>query len=225
MPDAFTGTLAGYQFDGVRWMLEQLGNRGGCVLADEPGLGKTAQALAVVSTLVARGATRVLVVAPAHVLKVWAAEAAKFVEVDGARGAFRIVVAADPSSERVAGKSLVTAEKLFAKLADSPAAPLVVAMSYGQVQLHGQGFAVSGAMLDALVLDKAHRVKNASSQTAIAVAQLPSRRHLLLSATPVTNELEELRAVNEGARAATAGPTAAPAAPGPARGAGPTAAP
>ena len=77
VPDAIVRMLASYQRVGVRWLLEKLtaaADGGGAgVLGDAPGLGKTVQAIAVVAALVAGGlACRVLVVAPANVVTVWA---------------------------------------------------------------------------------------------------------------------------------------------------------
>ena len=76
-------------------MLARLRDGGGCVLADEPGLGKTVQALAVIASLVAGGARRVLVVRPPEFVKVWRAEANKFIDAERA-GGFLVRVAADP---------------------------------------------------------------------------------------------------------------------------------
>ena len=74
--------LAGYQREGVRWMLEKLsGPSGACVLADEPGLGKTVQAIATIAALADCDlARRILVLAPANVVGVWEAEFEKFAD-------------------------------------------------------------------------------------------------------------------------------------------------
>ncbi|EGB04055.1 hypothetical protein AURANDRAFT_17706, partial [Aureococcus anophagefferens] len=49
VPAELSARLADYQREGVRWMLEKLsGPSGACVLADEPGLGKTVQAIATI---------------------------------------------------------------------------------------------------------------------------------------------------------------------------------
>lgn len=58
--------LKPHQVAGVRWILSAI-HRGGGLLTDEPGLGKTLQAIAAVEALVrARVLSRVLVVCPAN---------------------------------------------------------------------------------------------------------------------------------------------------------------
>lgn len=67
-----------HQRVGVRWLISAF-HAGGGILADEPGLGKTLQAIGAVEALVRRGlATRVLVVAPANLVAVWEAELGKW---------------------------------------------------------------------------------------------------------------------------------------------------
>jgi len=70
--------LQTHQWAGVRWLFDAY-TAGGGILADDPGLGKTLQAIALVEAVVrARLATRVLVVAPANLVKVWAGELSKW---------------------------------------------------------------------------------------------------------------------------------------------------
>jgi SWI/SNF-related matrix-associated actin-dependent regulator 1 of chromatin subfamily A len=65
--------LRRYQSDGVARLREILSSRGAAILADEPGLGKTAQALAVAR---AEGCRSVLVVCPASLRANWRRESA-----------------------------------------------------------------------------------------------------------------------------------------------------
>ena len=58
--------LRPHQVEGVRWLFGAFG-RGGGLLTDEPGLGKTLQLIALLEALIrARALARVLVVAPAN---------------------------------------------------------------------------------------------------------------------------------------------------------------
>ena len=115
VPAALGARLAPYQRDGVAWILGHLCGRGArsCILADAPGLGKTVQAIAAVAALVARGAARrVLVVAPAGVVRVsvWEAEFARFA------GDIAVAVAGD--GDRAAARALAAPGRLFDRLAD-----------------------------------------------------------------------------------------------------------
>ncbi len=59
--------LRPHQWSGVRWLAMHALPRGGGILADDPGIGKTLQALAVLEAMVrSRLATRVLIVAPSN---------------------------------------------------------------------------------------------------------------------------------------------------------------
>src|SRR5204863_3652422 len=77
-PPAFVGQLRDYQCEGLGWMrfLRDFGF-GGC-LADDMGVGKTAQVLAVLEARRTEGSGPSLVVAPKSLMFNWRAEAAKF---------------------------------------------------------------------------------------------------------------------------------------------------
>ena len=63
---------------------------GGCILADEVGLGKTIEAGLVIAQLLAEGATRILIVVPRPLLGQWQAELVDLFDIEA-------VEAADPS--------------------------------------------------------------------------------------------------------------------------------
>ena len=178
VPDAIVRMLASYQRVGVRWLLEKLtaaADGGGAgVLGDAPGLGKTVQAIAVVAALVAGGLTRrVLVVAPANVVTVWAAEFQKF-----AAGALSVSVAGDSGGGGRGLRALATAESLLARLAAVEDDALVVVVSFEQMVLHSADFVASGTKLDLLIVDEAHRLKNHKSQAARGFNKMGRRASL-----------------------------------------------
>src|SRR5581483_11748560 len=77
-PAGFVGQLRDYQCDGLGWMqfLREFGF-GGC-LADDMGVGKTAQVLATLEARRQEGQGPSLVVAPKSLIFNWRQEAAKF---------------------------------------------------------------------------------------------------------------------------------------------------
>ncbi len=167
----FTGTLRGYQREGLGWLafLRRFG-LGGC-LADDMGLGKTVEALAALWEL--RGETDEhrpsLVVAPKSVVWNWAAEAARF--TPGLR----------VHEHTGTGRSRDPAELTSYDL---------VLTTYGV--LRRDAALLSEIEFDYAILDEAQAIKNARTATAKAARLLQARYRLALSGTPIENHLGEL---------------------------------
>ncbi|UKJ64644.1 DEAD/DEAH box helicase [Cellulosimicrobium cellulans] len=164
-----TVSLRGYQAFGARFVLAQRR----VVLGDEMGLGKTVQAVAVVAHLVARGATRALVVCPASVLENWVRELRAHADllVHAVHGEDREEAAA---AWRVAGG--------------------VAVVTFAGLRRAGtEAFAAAAPTV--LVVDEAHYVKNPLAKRSVAVAALArtTEHVLLLTGTPMENRVEEFR--------------------------------
>ena len=74
-----------HQIDAVVFALQRLGS-GGCILADEVGLGKTIEAGLVMAQVLAEGAERILVVTPKPLLGQWRQELALLFGIDAREG-------------------------------------------------------------------------------------------------------------------------------------------
>ncbi|MDJ0839348.1 MAG: DEAD/DEAH box helicase [Acidobacteriota bacterium] len=160
-------TLRNYQLDGYRWLrrLSELGV--GACLADDMGLGKTIQALAVIHDRISEGP--VLVVAPASVCYNWKEEIERF----------------SPDQ-----KPLLYSEGRRAKNLSRLKNGDILIISYALVLKDFKR--LSEVTWGTLVLDEAQFIKNAISQTAIAVSQLSRKWTLALTGTPLENHLGEL---------------------------------
>ena len=159
-----------YQTETVRRVLRVL--RGRALLADEVGLGKTIEALMVVREYQLRGmARRALVLTPPALVRHWAGEL-----------------------EAKAGIEARTTED--PRLRDDPQAfwreeGLVVAsLALARGARHASS--VQEVSWDIVVVDEAHHVKNRHTAGWKLVDGIKSRFLLLLTATPVETDLEEI---------------------------------
>src|SRR6185295_11481459 len=155
----------GYQIETVHRVLRTL--RGRALLSDEVGLGKTIEALMVLLEYQLRGmAKRVLVLAPPALVPQWVGELA----TKGGIAARTI----DREGDAVwRGDGVVVASLATARMQRTQ--PAVQAQPW-----------------DLVIVDEAHRVKRRGSSSWKLVDGLRSRFLLLLTATPIETELEEL---------------------------------
>jgi SNF2-related domain/Helicase conserved C-terminal domain len=186
LPSSITAQLRPYQLDGFHFLAYLAVNRFGGILADDMGLGKTLQTLAWLVWLRERaakpsagdvGTNQVraeatgpsLVVCPKSVMDNWHVEAARF--APGLR------LKTWPAGEL---------EKLRDELPNSD----VHVLNYSQLRLLGESLAQVHWL--AVVLDEGQYIKNPSSQTAQIARSLKSRHRLVLSGTPIENQLLDL---------------------------------
>ncbi len=159
-----------YQTETVRRVLRVL--RGRALLADEVGLGKTIEALMVLREYQLRGmARRALVLAPPALVRHWAGEL-----------------------EAKAGVVARTTED--PRLREDPEAfwredgVVVASLALARGARHAS--VVQAAPWDVVVVDEAHHVKNRQTAGWKLVDGIKSRFLLLLTATPVETDLEEI---------------------------------
>lgn len=164
------GTLTGvephtYQLETVRRVLRQL--RGRALLADEVGLGKTVEAIMALREYQLRGMVRrALVLVPPALMGQWEAELRQKAGVVA-----HVANDPDPTFWRRDGVLLVSQA-----LARMPRhAPIIQEQAW-----------------DLVIVDEAHRFKSRTTQSWKLVDGLRSRFLLMLTATPVESDLEEL---------------------------------
>ena len=171
-PVGFVGQLRDYQREGLGWM--QFLHRfsfGGC-LADDMGVGKTAQVLALLEKRrelrdAGQPPGPSLVVVPRSLVFNWKEEAARFTP--------QLRVLDYTGVERIGSDF---------------AAYDVILTTYGT--LRRDVVKLKEVQFDYVVLDEAQAVKNAATDAAKAVRLLRAAHRLALSGTPVENHLGEL---------------------------------
>lgn len=156
----------------------------GCILADEMGLGKTVQTVATVYTCLKQGkfgrpvSRKALVVAPSSLVRNWCNEFDKWLG-EGVVKYFAISEST-PKGDRILSR--------FESEGD------VLVISYDQLRKYIDRIAKISAV-DLCVCDEGHRLKNAEIKTTKAVDMLPTRRRIILSGTPIQNDLSEFHAM------------------------------
>ena len=158
-----------HQIETVRKVLKQF--RGRVLLADEVGLGKTIEAAMVLKEYALRGmAERALVLTPASLVGQWQEElASKF--------GLAFATTYEPSL-REDPEAFWDQNRIVASIA-------TVRRSEHAERLRARQF-------DLVIVDEAHHLRDRSSQSWKLVDALNKRFLLLLSATPVQNDLIEL---------------------------------
>ncbi len=158
-------TLLPYQLDGIAFAV----GAGRAILADDMGLGKTIQGIGVAELLAQLAdIKRVLVVCPASLKSQWKSEITKF---------------CGRSAQLVLGNG---EERYTQYRADS----FFTICNYEQVMRDQT--AVESVPWDLIVLDEGQRIKNWESKTSNAIRSLRSTFRLVLSGTPLENNLGEL---------------------------------
>lgn len=152
-----------HQIDVALRVLRQMGGR--ALLADEVGLGKTIEAGIVLKELAVRGlAKRVLILTPAALVDQWQGELeSKFFE--------RFETPTEPDEWHRLTRGIA---------------------SYDRARSKRHRDAILKHSWDVVILDEAHKVKDHTRVTYKFIAQIRRNFILLLTATPLQNDLREL---------------------------------
>jgi superfamily II DNA or RNA helicase len=158
-----------HQIETVRKVLKQF--RGRVLLADEVGLGKTIEAGIVLKEYALRGmAERVLVLSPASLVGQWKEEL---------ETKFGLAFATTHDGLLRADPHTFWGQKR-----------IIASIATARRQEHAE--CLLGSVFDLIIVDEAHHLRERSSQSWKLVDALNKRFLLLLSATPVQNDLVEL---------------------------------
>ena len=176
-----------HQIEAVMFALERI-PQGGCILADEVGLGKTIEAGLVIAQLLAEGMRRVLIVVPKPLLGQWQAELRELFGID-ARDASDANVDVAAEGVFITGREFAGGERGFQRLQAAPPFELFLIDEAHEVfagihRRYGKDGTYDEASPHART---AHRVRTLMGNGMAPV--------LLLTATPMQNSLDELWAL------------------------------
>ncbi|KAL9655040.1 hypothetical protein ABK040_008823 [Willaertia magna] len=172
-------TLRDYQLQGVNWLISLYENGVNGILADEMGLGKTVQTIGLFCHLYEKGVKGpFLVVAPLSTLSNWINEIDRFAPELGC------VLYHGNKDER----SIIRAKK-FPQVKKKHIS--VVVTSY-EIAMRDKKYLANKFNWKYIVVDEAHRLKNFNCRLTRELKKYESENRLLLTGTPLQNNLSEL---------------------------------
>jgi len=183
-PEIVTTTLRDYQMIGLEWMVQMFVRGVNMILGDEMGLGKTLQTISLISYLKEKNiATNgpSLVICPLSVLYSWCSE------IDKHAPSLRYLrLHSSQENERVKQIELFNKNVLDYDF---------VITTYDMAKTKQIESLVRGTYFNICVLDEGHVIKNMTSQISRAVRKIHSQSRLILTGTPLQNNLVELYAI------------------------------
>lgn len=199
LPGDIYSTLFGYQKTGVQWLAELHRQQVGGIVGDEMGLGKTVQLISLVAALhhSKRLDRPVLIVAPATLLRQWVSEFHRWWPP------LRVAILHSSGS----GMMNVEREDDYdldnfrpKKTGSSPAVRKIVngvvkkghvlVTTYTGLQTYSD--VLRPIEWEYAVLDEGHKIRNPNAAITITCKELNTRNRIILSGTPVQNNLTEL---------------------------------
>lgn len=186
-------TLRPHQVEGVKFLYRcttglVAENAHGCIMADEMGLGKTLQCIALMYTLLRQSPIpgkstiqKAIVVCPSSLVRNWANELVKWLGPSA------------PGSLALDGK--MSREQMFenvqrwAECTGRAITHPVMIVSYET--LRNLQELLGNTEIGLLLCDEGHRLKNSDSLTFQTLDQLRVKRRVILSGTPIQNDLSE----------------------------------
>ncbi|XP_043858264.1 DNA repair and recombination protein RAD54-like [Dromiciops gliroides] len=182
--------LRPHQREGVKFLWECVTSRRipgshGCIMADEMGLGKTLQCITLMWTLLRQSPEgkpeidKAVVVSPSSLVRNWANEVHKWL------GGRIQPLAIDGGSKEEIDQKLASFMNQRGTRVPSP----ILIISYETFRLHAE--ALQRGSVGLVICDEGHRLKNSENQTYQALNSLNTSRRVLISGTPIQNDLLE----------------------------------
>ncbi|TPX48062.1 hypothetical protein SeMB42_g02517 [Synchytrium endobioticum] len=185
--------LRPHQIEGVRFMWECVTgvtspNAFGCIMADEMGLGKTLQCITLLWTLLRQSPTpgkptieKAIIACPSSLVRNWENELKKWLGPDRVRP-----LACDNKGTK--NETMKLLDQWACSKGRSIVHPVLI-ISYES--LRGYASIIKQTEIGLMLCDEGHRLKNSDSQTYQELNSLNAKRRVILSGTPIQNDLTE----------------------------------
>ncbi|KAG5953241.1 hypothetical protein E4U53_006254 [Claviceps sorghi] len=199
IPGDIHPSLFGYQKTGVQWLAELYKQSVGGIVGDEMGLGKTVQLIAFIAALHHSNKLRrpVIVVAPATLLRQWVSEFHRWwpplrVSILHSSGSGMMNPRLEDdydldNYQPVANRSLSAARRIVAGVVNNGH---VLVTTYTGLQTYAEE--LLPVEWDYAVLDEGHKIRNPNAEITVSCKELNTPNRVILSGTPVQNNLTEL---------------------------------
>ena len=185
--------LRPHQVEGVKFLyrcvtglIDEKAN--GCIMADEMGLGKTLQCITLMWTLLKQSSEpgksviqKCVIACPSSLVRNWANELVKWLGKD-ALTPFAI-------DGKASKAELMTQLRQWSVASGRAVVRPVLIVSYETLRLNVDE--LKNTPIGLLLCDEGHRLKNGESQTFEALNGLNVSRRVILSGTPIQNDLSE----------------------------------
>ena len=185
--------LRPHQVEGVKFLYRCVtglldAKANGCIMADEMGLGKTLQCIALMWTLLKQSPEpgkstiqKCVIACPSSLVRNWANELVKWLGKDAVTP-----FAVDGKGSK---DELITQLRQWCVASGRAVVRPVLIVSYETLRLNvGE---LNNTPIGLLLCDEGHRLKNGESQTFEALNGLNVSRRVILSGTPIQNDLSE----------------------------------
>ncbi|KAG2158222.1 DNA repair protein, SNF2 family [Suillus bovinus] len=188
-----TKVLRPHQVEGVKFLYKcttgmMVDNQYGCIMADEMGLGKTLQCIALLWTLIKQSPhagkptiEKCIIACPSSLVKNWANELVKWLGKDAISE-----LAVDGKGGR--GELHEKVVRWVEATGRNVTQPVMI-VSYETLRTLTAHLA--NCSIGLLLCDEGHRLKNSGNQTFQALNSLNVKRRVILTGTPVQNDLSE----------------------------------
>lgn len=206
IPAWINDRLFGYQRTGLRWLWELHQQECGGILGDEMGLGKTIQMCSFLGSMASsRKLKSVLIIAPATLLSHWLAELSIW-----APGLRRVLLHNSGENNRNPSRTLfkrldtwlnrARAERINEPIDEKDlneqdpnlfiGTGYVVLTTYENIRRHADIWIAH--QWSYVVVDEGQKIRNPDADVTIACKRLRTSNRILLSGTPIQNDLREL---------------------------------
>lgn len=179
-------TLKDYQLLGINWLFLLYRKRHSCILADEMGLGKTIQVISFFALLKERGNFGPhLVIVPSSTLENWCREFARFAPSISVQTFYA------GKEERANLRQMLIDTQRGSSKNGTGWEVLITTYNLAQGDDKDRKF-FRKMEWDTIVFDEGHVLKNFQSQRYQALLKFEAKWRLLLTGTPLQNNLQEL---------------------------------